>query len=121
MFMFIRFFLARFPGVHLVVEVFQTKVAHFCFRLVRIKMPLLMRSLVSTAFAAASAGTETEECICKWNQSAGRGLFWEGIVRVRTETIRTTETTRSKLKTTPFRYYKFLYFEKPRKPQKLTR
>ena len=35
-------FLSRFAGVYLVFEVFQTKVAHFCFCLVRIEMPLLM-------------------------------------------------------------------------------
>ena len=35
-------FPSRFAGVYLVFEVFQTKVAHFCFCLVRIEMPLLM-------------------------------------------------------------------------------
>ena len=35
-------FLSCFTGVYLVFEVLQTKVAHFCFCLVRIKMPLLI-------------------------------------------------------------------------------
>ena len=34
--------LSRFTGVYLVFEVLQTRVAHFCFCLVRIKMPLLI-------------------------------------------------------------------------------
>ena len=35
-------FLSRFTDVYPVSEVFQTKVALFCFCLVRINMPLLM-------------------------------------------------------------------------------
>ena len=34
-------FLSRFTGVYLVFEVFQTKVAHFCFCIVRKKILLL--------------------------------------------------------------------------------
>ena len=35
-------FLSRFTVSHLIFEVFQTRVAHFCFCLVRITMPLLI-------------------------------------------------------------------------------
>ena len=51
-------FYCRFTGVYLVFEVFQTGVGHFCFCLVRIKMPLL-------------------KCIAIY-RSDGRGKFGKG-------------------------------------------
>ena len=35
-------FLSRFAGIYLVFEALQTTMAHFCFGLVRIKMPLFL-------------------------------------------------------------------------------
>ena len=36
-------FLSRFAGLCLICEVFQTRVAHFCFCLVCMEMPLVLR------------------------------------------------------------------------------
>ena len=49
-------FLSRFTGIDLIFEVFETKVAHFCFCLVRIILPLLICILLSSSQFQAETG-----------------------------------------------------------------